>query len=112
MARMWKKICPVCGTSFETGLKYTKYCTACRELSPSVRARLMRERRAGKDVFAANYAVKCGEMPAEKSGTASRACHDCGRPTTNYRCPVCQKKFRQRHGASEHPGCGEEWIYA
>lgn len=112
MGRIWKKKCPVCGADFEARLKCIKYCTACRELSTSVRARLMRERRAGKDGFAANYAVKCGEMPAEKSGTASRACHDCGRPTTDYRCPACREKFRRRHGVAADASCAEAWIYA
>ena len=46
-----------------------------------------------------------------KSETASRACHDCGRPTTDYRCPVCQKKFLQRHGVITSTDCGE-WLYA
>ena len=112
MGRVWKKKCPVCGAEFEASLKNTKYCTACRELSPSVRARLRRERRAGKDVFAANYAGKCGELPAEGSGTASCACHDCGRPTTDYRCPACRAAFRKRHKVSPETSCPEAWLYA
>lgn len=116
MGHVWKKKCPVCGADFEARLKNTKYCTACRELSASVRERRagksVRERRAGKDVFAADYAVKCGEMSAEKSGTASRACHDCGKPTTDYRCPACQKAFRQRHGVAADASCTEAWLYA
>lgn len=112
MGRVWKKKCPVCGAEFEARLKYTKYCTACRKLSTSVRERLMRERRAGKDVFATNYAVECGEMSAAKSGTASRACHDCGRRTTDYRCPACRAAFRKRHGVAENASCAEAWLYA
>lgn len=111
MGRVWKKKCPVCGADFEAKLKNIKYCTACRALSTSVRERLMRERRAGKDVFATNYAVECGEMAA-KSKTVSRACHDCGRPTTDYRCPACLAAFRQRHGVAADAGCGEDLVYA
>lgn len=112
MGRAWKKKCPVCGADFEAKLKNIKYCTACRALSTSVRERLMRERRAGKDVFATNYAVECGEMPAAKSETASRACHDCGRPTTDYRCPACRAAFLARHGVSVNATCEDRFLYA
>lgn len=27
-----------------------------------------------------------------------RRCHDCGRPTTDYRCPACWAKLRSRGG--------------
>ncbi|WP_300709712.1 hypothetical protein [uncultured Desulfovibrio sp.] len=107
MGRVWKKKCPVCGADFEAKLKNIKYCTACRALSTSVR-----ERRAGKDVFATNYAVECGEMPAAKSETASRACHDCGRRTTDYRCPACRAAFLARHGVAVEAKCDERFIYA
>lgn len=32
----------------------------------------------------------------EMGGT--RRCHSCGRPTSNYRCPECLKKWRKKHG--------------
>ena len=31
---------------------------------------------------------------AEKRGQALRKCHDCGRPTYDYRCSECWKKIR------------------
>lgn len=31
---------------------------------------------------------------------AERRCHDCGRPTPDYRCPACWRKLRQRLGCS------------
>lgn len=27
-----------------------------------------------------------------------RKCHDCGRPTSDYRCPACWAKLRREHG--------------
>lgn len=36
----------------------------------------------------------CGPKP-------KRRCHDCGRPTDDYRCPVCLRKWRQKNGVSE-----------
>lgn len=29
-----------------------------------------------------------------------RRCHDCGRPTTDYRCPACWARLRSRGGYS------------
>lgn len=35
---------------------------------------------------------------AAKEGLYLRACHDCGRMTTDYRCPACLMKWRLKHG--------------
>ena len=35
-----------------------------------------------------------------------RRCHDCGKPTVDYRCSSCRAKFRRRHGVSEF--CNDE----
>ncbi len=32
--------------------------------------------------------------------TGSRACHDCGAPTTDYRCRACRAAWRIRHGVA------------
>lgn len=99
MSRMWKKICPVCGTAFETGLKYTKYCPKHRGF------KVRRSPGKGKP-----------QKPVYESKTqgttSSRACHDCGRRTTDYRCPACQKAFRQRHGVAKDTDYGEDFLYA
>ena len=29
-----------------------------------------------------------------------RACHDCGRPTWNYRCHDCDTKHKKKHGVT------------
>ncbi len=31
----------------------------------------------------------------------SRKCHDCKRPTSDYRCPRCLRKWRIKHGVAE-----------
>ena len=31
----------------------------------------------------------------------SRVCHDCGKPTSDYRCPKCLRKWRIKHGVAE-----------
>jgi len=38
-----------------------------------------------------------------------RHCHDCGKPTTDYRCPKCLSAWRRRHGISENIR-GEEGL--
>jgi hypothetical protein len=35
---------------------------------------------------------------AEKRGQSLRKCHDCGRPTTDFRCPSCRNEWRVRNG--------------
>lgn len=46
----------------------------------------------------------------EVSTGALRRCHDCGRPTVNYRCEVCWRKRRGygQEGATERAG-GTIW---
>lgn len=33
-----------------------------------------------------------------KMESPKRACHDCGKPTTDYRCPQCRYKWAKKHG--------------
>ena len=37
------------------------------------------------------------EMQATRTA-AKRHCHDCGKPTTNYRCEACWERLRKKHG--------------
>ena len=37
---------------------------------------------------------------AAGDGRYVRQCHDCGRPTHNYRCPACLRRWRDKHGVS------------
>lgn len=44
---------------------------------------------------------KWSETVESKTGgflTPIRACHDCGRPTPDYRCPECWRKLRLKAG--------------
>lgn len=41
---------------------------------------------------------------------AMRRCHDCGRPTPDYRCPKCLEKWRAKHGVPPS-GAGEPEGY-
>ena len=39
-----------------------------------------------------------GEKSHMRSGAYMRRCHDCGAPTTDYRCPACWAKLRRKGG--------------
>ena len=33
--------------------------------------------------------------------STKRKCHDCHKPTWNYRCPECDAKHKRKHGVTE-----------
>lgn len=37
------------------------------------------------------------ELIADLTPPPTRKCHDCGKPTNNYRCPICLAKWRKIH---------------
>lgn len=39
-----------------------------------------------------------GEKSHMRGGVYMRRCHDCGAPTTDYRCPACWAKLRRKGG--------------
>ena len=39
-----------------------------------------------------------------------RRCHDCGKPTVDYRCPKCRARWRERNGVA--PSAQEDDAYA
>ena len=130
MRRIWNKICPICGAEFETTFKGTKYCLEHRGLHKTQRDRILRGplhcTHCGKTFEGHGNALFCSEACKKAHLSSShrevatkepthgllRKCHDCGRATTDYRCPVCQKKFRQRHNVSPEASCPEAWLYA
>lgn len=46
-----------------------------------------------------------GEKSHMRGGVCMRRCHDCGRPTTDYRCPKCWSKLRSRAGTPRQTPC-------
>ena len=77
--------CSVCGTEFEAKANSQKYC------SPDC---MRKARRAGR-------ARNARERYAEEAPLSLRKCHDCKKPTTQYRCPKCQAEFRRTHNVTE-----------
>lgn len=37
-------------------------------------------------------------QPSGADGIFVRRCHDCGRATSDYRCPACLRKWRLKNG--------------
>ena len=69
------KICPKCGESFTPKHFNQIYCSPqCKEIMPHC------------------------SRPQKKPSSGKRVCHDCGKPTTNYRCDECWAKLRRRNG--------------
>ena len=68
-------VCAECKTEFETKT-CAKFCSAkCREEA-------QKRQKA---------AYKAG---VRKKAAGMRVCHDCGKPTYDFRCPACWKKLR------------------
>ena len=45
---------------------------------------------------------------AEKRGQKLRKCHDCGRPTVDFRCPSCRAAWRVKNGLAPMKSVYEE----
>ena len=51
------------------------------------------------------------KAPLKRPGALSlRRCHDCGKPTADYRCPRCLAKWRAKHGVG--PSAQEDETYS
>lgn len=70
---------------------------------------LLRQRRPGRMVRGAcrGSGGKSGAAPA-----GLRACRDCGRFTTDYRCENCLANWRKKHGVTDLEVFVEgDWLY-
>ncbi len=73
--------CPVCGKDFPAFSASRRYCSdECYLKAQALRLK----------------GNRCGTSPhvAENASGKKRRCHDCGRPTNNYRCEYCWNKKR------------------
>lgn len=128
-------ICQQCGRMFEVKRYFAetaKYCSKeCKDKAAQTRApqkckccgKLFPAK--GHAVFcdkACSYAFRAGvsreewiaEHPqSDQSTLFKRKCHDCGKPTNNYRCPACWEKLRSNSeidGIPEYEVMGQAWI--
>lgn len=89
-----EKLCPVCGRMFVGSMEHRLFCSdRCRILS--------------RKAYKANDMAQVRQAPP----SSLRHCHDCGRPTTDYRCRECLGKWREKHGVSGYAPHGLDHIY-
>lgn len=75
------RICPCCGKEFLCSTTFPVYCShVCRRKMEPPKAKSKR-------------------LSSKTTGylAPKRKCHDCKRPTDNYRCPECWAKYRAKH---------------
>ena len=95
-----QRSCAVCGadiTDLPGGRRYCGFmCSKIGEMRRRLKARQAAKERKeqGKPAPLKPYTIQL------------RSCHDCGCPTSDYRCPACLRAWRQKHGVS-----GETDVY-
>ena len=111
--RMRQVVCPVCGQTF---YKKNPRQTFCSECIKSAKASGYRYRICPKckKLFKALHAERicreccivrtAADTKNESANTyikmKKRRCHDCGKPTYNYRCDKCREKWQRSHNVS------------
>ena len=100
------KVCVWCKHSFELPIKpgsgTIRYCSdECRHSAKVFANKIYRMRKSMLNPSRAEV------------NSSQRKCHDCGKPTQDYRCPECLKKWRNKYhvAASGYGDTYEEsWV--
>ena len=88
-----EKSCKFCGRVFHTSSHNQVFCTeACR------RAYTLKDIQKYEERIARANAEPQGWRDSCSLPRFQRRCHDCGRPTNNYRCNYCLEIWRRKHG--------------
>lgn len=116
--KVFEKTCPQCGRRFASFHRYAIYCSrSCVSASRRKKPLVVEETPFGEAVCPAcgktfqkkmRIQIYCSRVCQKKTTNAEQRrrdwteytgwrCHDCGRPSDTYRCPVCQRKFNQVH---------------
>lgn len=129
-------VCHTCGQSFEVRPyreHLAKYCSReCQSLAFQKNNKKCKCKCCGKEfpgrgnaIFcdkACGHAFRAGlsreewleEHPQSNQSTLlKRKCHDCGKPTNNYRCSACWEKLRSEYetgGIPEYQVMGQAWV--
>lgn len=121
---MTDRACPICGKTFSPKNRLHKYCSStCIKIANARRHACCDTRTCkfcgnpyliGTGVGKAFCSDECRmkwtdskKTPAKRrKRMGERECHDCGRPTTDYRCPQCWEKYR----GSAAENVWDEWA--
>ncbi len=88
-------VCPICGKRFAKRHGTQRYC------GPLCAREAIRRQHA-EDQRGRRNALRAQEKAADVAAPGGkRRCHDCGRPTFNYRCEKCWAKLRGRTDVEE-----------
>lgn len=92
------RACAVCGEDITDLPGGRRYCgLKCSKIG-EMRRRL-KNRQAAKE-----RKLQGQPVPPKPYTIKLRSCHDCGTPTSDYRCPACLRKWRLKHGVAQDGG--------
>ena len=114
------KKCPVCGRVFKPKNQQHKYCCyECRRDAKVERATKEKPEKVKnrcqvcgrffepltqEQKYCCQWCEKRAEKYSKEKQTPQeqpqRVCHDCGKRTTDYRCPACLKEWKRRNGVT------------
>ncbi len=80
-----ERVCPACGKTFIANIWNKIYCSAECHNSIPLDHRIKPQRKKKK--------ARVHHLSYDPD-TPQRHCHDCGKPTNDYRCEACWKKLR------------------
>lgn len=91
-----KRTCPICGRTFDTHGISKKYCSdeCLRESKREKSRQYYQNKTHGTDKAPKETAHK------KRNDDNLRHYHDCGKPTSDYRCPECRAKWQKKHGVT------------
>ena len=93
-----QRSCAVCGADITDLPGGRRYCgLKCSKIG-EMRRRL-KNRQAAKE-----RKLQGKPAPLKPYTIQRRKCHDCGTPTSDYRCPACLRKWRLKHGVAQDGG--------
>ena len=129
------RVCAECGKYFGSKLPAAKYCSAeCREAAKQKRKRKpegfvcavcgksfhpTRDRQSRK--YCSRECAEKGRREYQAQRTMgirdalmpppTRKCHDCGKPTDDYRCAECKARWRAKYGVPTDGNVGVWEVY-
>lgn len=87
--------CSECGTSIPGSNNVNRRKTCGRKCAMAREARLAREKREARGLK--RRGRPAGSKPTPLALSTTRKCHDCGEPTTDYRCAPCRATWRVKN---------------
>ena len=96
MSKVFKKICEICGTEFQTGSNRTKYCVSCRKEKQLERNLIYKENKANGKVRRLGSTQVCDECgkPFTLNSASQRTCNECSAIRNAEKRSASNTKYR------------------